>query len=35
MTPPKLPSRSDDLRGAVRLATDATAGLTGLVEAMH
>ena len=31
--PPSL--RSADLRGAVRLATDATAGLTGLVEAMH
>src|SRR5262245_3405203 len=26
---------SADLRGASRLATDATAGLTGLVEAMH
>jgi hypothetical protein len=33
--PPQTPSRSADLRGAVRLATDATAGLTGLVEAMH
>ena len=29
------PLRSADLRGAVRLATDATAGLTDLVEAMH
>ncbi len=27
--------RGSDLRGAVRLATDATAGLTDLVEAMH
>lgn len=27
--------RADDLRGAARLATDATAGLTDLVEAMH
>jgi pimeloyl-ACP methyl ester carboxylesterase len=27
--------RNSDLRGAVRLATDATAGLTDLVEAMH
>ncbi|HEX7438571.1 MAG TPA: alpha/beta hydrolase [Caldimonas sp.] len=27
--------RSSDLRGAVRLATDTTAGLTDLVEAMH
>lgn len=35
MTPPKPPARSADLRGAVRLATDATAGLTGLVEAVH
>ena len=35
MTQPQPPSRSADLRGAVRLATDATAGLTGLVEAMH
>jgi len=33
MTPP--PQRSTDLRGAARLATDATAGLTDLVEAMH
>jgi hypothetical protein len=30
--PPRLTS---DLRGAVRIATDATAGLTDLVEAMH
>ena len=29
------PPRSPHLRGAVRLATDATAGLTDLVEAMH
>ncbi len=29
------PLRSPHLRGAVRLATDATAGLTDLVEAMH
>ena len=29
------PLRSSDLRGAVRLATDATAGLADLVEAMH
>ncbi len=35
MTKPPPPSRSADLRGAVRLATDATAGLAGLVEAMH
>jgi pimeloyl-ACP methyl ester carboxylesterase len=27
--------RASDLRGAVRIATDATAGLTDLVEAMH
>ena len=34
MPPPKrLPS--SDLRGALRLATDATTGLTDLVEAMH
>lgn len=32
MTPP---IQSSDLRGAARLATDATAGLTDLVEAMH
>ena len=29
------PSHASDLRGAARLATDATAGLTSLVEAMH
>lgn len=29
------PIRTSDLRGAARLATDATAGLTDLVEAMH
>lgn len=29
------PSKGADLRGAARLATDATAGLTNLVEAMH
>jgi pimeloyl-ACP methyl ester carboxylesterase len=29
------PLRSTDLRGAVRLATDATAGLADLVEALH
>ena len=33
--PRRLPLRSSDLRGAARLAIDATAGLTGLVEAMH
>ena len=34
--PPRLPlPRSADLRGAARLATDATAGLADLVEAMH
>ena len=32
-TLPKL--QNSDLRGAARLATDATAGLTDLVEAMH
>lgn len=33
---PKLPRpRPADLRGAVRLATDATTGLTDLVEAVH
>jgi pimeloyl-ACP methyl ester carboxylesterase len=33
---PKLPRpRTADLRGAVRLATDATTGLTDLVEAVH
>ena len=35
MTKSSPPSRGADLRGAVRLATDATAGLTGLVEALH
>jgi pimeloyl-ACP methyl ester carboxylesterase len=35
-TPKRLPRlHSGDLRGAARLATDATAGLTDLVEAMH
>ncbi|WP_298829142.1 alpha/beta hydrolase [uncultured Piscinibacter sp.] len=29
------PSKAHDLRGAARLATDATAGLASLVEAMH
>ena len=29
------PIRNSDLRGATRLVTDATAGLTDLVEAMH
>jgi pimeloyl-ACP methyl ester carboxylesterase len=33
--PPSPPTKSADLRGAARLATDATAGLTSLVEAMH
>lgn len=33
--PPSPPTRAADLRGAARLATDATAGLTSLVEAMH
>ncbi|MGQ0709557.1 MAG: esterase/lipase family protein [Rhodoferax sp.] len=32
---PKFPVRGTDLRGAARLATDATAGLTDLVEALH
>jgi len=32
---PVAPSRGADLRGATRLATDATAGLANLVEAMH
>lgn len=32
---PAAPSRGADLRGATRLATDATAGLANLVEAMH
>jgi len=31
----KVPLRNADLRGAARLATDATAGLTDLVEAVH
>jgi pimeloyl-ACP methyl ester carboxylesterase len=31
----KNPLQATDLRGAARLATDATAGLTDLVEAMH
>jgi len=31
----RAPIQSSDLRGAVRLATDATAGLADLVEAMH
>lgn len=39
VTPPSddtlAPSRGADLRGAARLATDATAGLADLVEAMH
>ncbi|MEQ1806054.1 MAG: alpha/beta hydrolase [Burkholderiaceae bacterium] len=34
MTPPPR-VRQSDLRGAVRLATDATTGLTDLVEALH
>ena len=34
-TPPNKPPKGADLRGAARLATDATAGLTNLVEAMH
>ncbi len=33
--PPRSPLQSSDLRGAARLVTDATAGLTDLVEAMH
>jgi len=33
--PPPTPLQTSDLRGAARLATDATAGLTDLVEAMH
>ena len=32
---PRAPLRPSDLRGAARLATDATAGLTDLVEALH
>lgn len=31
----RAPLRTSDLRGAVRIATDATAGLTDLVEALH
>jgi pimeloyl-ACP methyl ester carboxylesterase len=31
----RIPIRNFDLRGAARLVTDATAGLTDLVEAMH
>ena len=31
----RTPLRTSDLHGAVRLVTDATAGLTDLVEAMH
>lgn len=31
----RAPLRSSDLRGALRLAADATAGVTDLVEAMH
>ncbi|HEY5719541.1 MAG TPA: alpha/beta hydrolase, partial [Gammaproteobacteria bacterium] len=30
-----MPLQASDLRGAARLATDATAGLTNLVEALH
>mgnify|MGYP002784581477 FL=1 len=33
--PRRAPLRRPDLRGAVRLMTDATTGLTDLVEAMH
>ena len=33
--PRRTPIQNSDLRGAARLATDATAGLTDLVEAMH
>jgi hypothetical protein len=33
--PHRAPGRPSDLRGAVRLATDATAGLADLVEAVH
>ena len=32
---PRTPLRPSDLRGVARIATDATAGLTDLVEAMH
>jgi len=35
MPPPGVPISGSDLRGAARLATDATAGLTDLVEALH
>ncbi|MDH5538400.1 MAG: GPI inositol-deacylase [Rhizobacter sp.] len=35
MSERRAPIRVSDLRGAARLATDATAGLTDLVEAMH
>lgn len=31
----RIPVRPTDLRGAARLATEATHGLTYLVEAMH
>jgi pimeloyl-ACP methyl ester carboxylesterase len=31
----RVPLKNSDLRGAARLATDATSGLTDLVEAMH
>lgn len=31
----RAPLRASDLRGAVRIATDATVGLTDLVEALH
>ncbi len=34
-SPSNKPTKGADLRGAARLATDATAGLTNLVEAMH
>ena len=30
-----MKNKATDLRGAARLATEATAGLTDLVEAMH
>lgn len=33
--PPRSPIRPADLRGAARLATEATAGIADLVEAMH
>jgi len=32
---PRVRLRASDLRGAARLATDATSGLTDLIEAMH